>query len=115
MVARSILARRLRQSGLQRVAYRAASTAHATKKLPEKHHSGSSTPSQQPNAPPPQRSWLTEKIRESPAATKFFVGLATLLGYNSPKQIAARRSLALYEQVCVPKADEEQHFWQEGA
>ncbi|KAI0087514.1 hypothetical protein BDY19DRAFT_892805 [Irpex rosettiformis] len=111
MVARSILARRLRQSGIQRVFYRAVSTSQVPQKLTENSPT-SSTPSQSPN-PPPQRSWLTEKVRASPTAKKLFLGLATLMGYNTPKQVAARRSLAMYEKVCVPKADEEQEFWQQ--
>ena len=112
MVARSILARRLRHFGAQRILYRAVSTSQAPKTLPEKP-STSSTPSQQPD-PPRQRSWLTEKVRASPTAKKFFLGLATLMGYNTPKQLAARRSLAMYEKVCVPQADVDQQFWQQG-
>lgn len=45
---------------------------------------------------------------------KVFMGMVTLLGYNSPKQIAGRRAFAMYDRLCVPKADEEQAFWQDG-
>lgn len=41
-----------------------------------------------------------------------FMRFSRLLGYGSPKQLAARRALALYRGVCVNKADEEQKFWQ---
>ncbi|KAI0683296.1 hypothetical protein BC835DRAFT_1296409 [Cytidiella melzeri] len=112
MVARAILARRLRQSGVQTLLYRAASTAQSPKKLPEKSSSTSSTPYKL-SRPPQQRSWLTEKVRASPTAKKFFLGLAVLLGYNSTKQVAARRSLAMYEKLCVVKADQEREFWQQ--
>lgn len=45
---------------------------------------------------------------------KVFQGIITLLGYNSPKQIAGRRAYVMYDAICVPKADEEREFWQEG-
>jgi hypothetical protein len=115
MVARSILARRLRHPGTQRVLFRVASTAQAPQKIPEKPSTApTSTTQYKHSKPPPRRSWLTEKVRASPAARSFFLGLATVLGYNSRKQVAARRSLALYERVCVVKADEEREFWIQG-
>ena len=68
-------------------------------------------------APPPteQKSWLTRKVETSPAARRVFVGLTNLLGYGSPKQVAGRRALLFYEQVCAVKPDEDSLFWQKGA
>lgn len=42
------------------------------------------------------------------------MGMATVLGYNSPKQIAGRHAYQLYDKLCVPRADEEQVFWRDG-
>ena len=37
------------------------------------------------------------------------------MGYGSSRQIAARRALALYEQLCAGRAQEDRRFWGEGA
>lgn len=116
MVARSILARRLRQPTLQVVARRYASTSPLSKQK-SLHASGSQHPiPEAPKAPAPEReeSWLTRKVKSSPTALKAFTGMATVLGYNSPKQVAGRHAYQLYDQLCVPRADEEQEFWQDG-
>lgn len=113
MVARSILTHRLRQPQLCAILYRAASSAPQRKQVTQKATADPQAPLKHSKAPPP-RSWLTEKVKASPAARNFFVGLATVLGYNSSKQVAARRSYTMYEQLCVPKADEESKFWQDG-
>ncbi|TFK57650.1 hypothetical protein OE88DRAFT_1651503 [Heliocybe sulcata] len=42
-----------------------------------------------------------------------FMGVSRLLGYGSPKQLANRRAMALYQELCVNKADEEIQFWQQ--
>ncbi|KAI0341161.1 hypothetical protein BDW22DRAFT_1333293 [Trametopsis cervina] len=110
MVARSILVHRLRQQGVQKVLSRAASTQNP-KKLPQKSSAEPSTPYK--HTRPVQRSWLTEQVKASPTARKFFIGLAKVMGYNSSKQIAGRRSLAMYEKLCAVKADEEREFWQD--
>ena len=38
----------------------------------------------------------------------------TVLGYNSPKQIAGRRAYYMYESICAVKAGQEKEFWQNG-
>lgn len=114
MVARSILARRLRHASLYPSPRRLASSAAQLKAKPSPKLQP--VPPPEPHAQPsaPQRSWLTQKIRETPAARNFLLGLAGMLGYNSPKQLAGRRAFAMYEQLCVPRADEERAFWQNG-
>ncbi|KAF8637987.1 hypothetical protein AX16_010619 [Volvariella volvacea WC 439] len=59
------------------------------------------------------KSWLTRKVESSPAAMKWFLGFTNALGYGSPKQIAGRRSFAMYEQICAIRPDEERLFWQQ--
>ncbi|KZT03084.1 uncharacterized protein LAESUDRAFT_684475 [Laetiporus sulphureus 93-53] len=61
----------------------------------------------------PPRSWLTRKLEKSPAAKNAFLTLAKLLGYGSSRQISARRSFAMYEQLCVITPDEDRAFWQD--
>jgi len=43
-----------------------------------------------------------------------FLKVFGALGYGSSKQIAARRALALYEQLCAGRAEEDRAFWAEG-
>ncbi|KAG7085653.1 hypothetical protein E1B28_003199 [Marasmius oreades] len=64
-----------------------------------------------PAAAPTTESWLTRKIETSPSARFWFERLTTLLGYNSPKQIAGRRALVLYDSLCVGTAGANQDFW----
>jgi len=46
-------------------------------------------------------------------AMRAFLKVFGALGYRSSKQIAARRALALYEQLCSGRADEDSAFWAE--
>ena len=62
----------------------------------------------------PERSWVVQKIRANPIAFKVVRALARAMGYGSTKQVAGRRTLAMYEQVCAIKASEDRVFWQEG-
>ena len=72
-----------------------------------------STPYQYGKAEP-ERSWVVQKIRANPIAFKVVRALSRALGYGSTKQVAGRRTLAMYEQVCAIKASEDRAFWQEG-
>ncbi|RXW17004.1 hypothetical protein EST38_g8851 [Candolleomyces aberdarensis] len=74
-----------------------ASTSPGTSK-------SSSEPAQKP-------SWLTRQIESSPAAKSAFLGFAKVLGYGSPKQLAARRAFVLYEKIAAMKPDEDKAFW----
>ena len=115
MLARSILARHLHQHSVCSVALRAASTATKPKPIPPKTETETAfTEAPTPSSPPPQ-SWLTRQVKASPTAKKAFLGMATLLGYNSAKQVAARRAHAMYQQLCAVRGDEDKLFWQEGA
>ena len=99
-------------------AYRAASGARqlrrlATAPLP------SETPQPAPSSKPyryektePERSWVVQKIRANPIAFRVVRALGRALGYGSTKQVAGRRTLAMYEQVCAIKASEDRVFWQ---
>lgn len=67
------------------------------------------------SAPPPHpKSWLTRKVQSSPTAMNVFLSVTNVLGYGSPKQVAGRRSFAIYEQLCA-RADEDHIFWRQGA
>ncbi|KAF8958679.1 hypothetical protein BDZ97DRAFT_1840847 [Flammula alnicola] len=107
MASRSILIRRLRSKN---VAFSSAPTlirytsTKSTQKSPPK--------ASLPQEPPQQRSWLTRKVETSPAAKRVFLGISNALGYGSPKQMAGRRALAFYEQICAIKPDEDKEFWQ---
>ncbi|GLB39324.1 putative ubiquinol-cytochrome C chaperone [Lyophyllum shimeji] len=103
MVARSLVLRQLRHHRLPL-------------RLPSRRITTNATQKNVPKAQPPaqEKSWLTRKVESSPAAMKFFVGLTNILGYGSPKQLAGRRGLALYEHVCAVKPDADSAFWQQG-
>ena|SRR6266849_6337347 len=75
---------------------------------------GPSKPYQHEKEPTRQPSWLTRKLKQSPMAMRAFLKVFGALGYRSSKQIAARRALALYEQLCSGRADEDSAFWAEG-
>jgi cytochrome b pre-mRNA-processing protein 3 len=79
--------------------------------------SATSDPRPQPEPPSGQhpQSWLTRAVKASPVARSVFMGVARLLGYGTPRQLAGRRAFQMYEQLCVPRADEECQFWREGA
>ncbi|EIN04070.1 hypothetical protein PUNSTDRAFT_138800 [Punctularia strigosozonata HHB-11173 SS5] len=74
-------------------------------------------PSSPPAVPPAEptgragASPLTPFLRRHPWAMTVFLGFTRLLGYSNPRQVAARRSLALYETLCVPRAEDELEFW----
>ncbi|KIY54006.1 hypothetical protein FISHEDRAFT_63202 [Fistulina hepatica ATCC 64428] len=59
----------------------------------------------------PPQNWLTRKVLSSPTWRKNFMRLVTLLGYNTPQQVAGRRSFVLYERVCAVRPDDEADFW----
>ncbi|KAF5338517.1 hypothetical protein D9611_013257 [Ephemerocybe angulata] len=61
-----------------------------------------------------QESWLTRKVEESPAAKSLLMAAAKVLGYGSPRQLAARRAFVLYEKVAAVRADEDMGFWLDG-
>jgi cytochrome b pre-mRNA-processing protein 3 len=44
-----------------------------------------------------------------------FLRVFGALGYGSRRQVAARRALGLYEQLCAGRAEEDRRFWAEGA
>jgi cytochrome b pre-mRNA-processing protein 3 len=67
----------------------------------------------QPDQPP--KSWLTQKIEESPAARKWFLNFTKLFGYGSPKQLAGPRAFMLYEHVVAATPDQYPEFWQKGS
>ena len=64
--------------------------------------------------PPRQQNWLTRQVKASPVALKYFLKVASLMGYTSPQQIAARRALYIYREICAVRADEESAFWTRG-
>jgi len=60
----------------------------------------------------PEQSRVVQKIRANPIAFKIVRAIARAMGYGSTKQVAGRRTLAMYEQVCAIKASEDRVFWQ---
>ncbi|KAI0306237.1 hypothetical protein B0F90DRAFT_1623146 [Multifurca ochricompacta] len=68
-------------------------------------------PYQHEGAPPPEQSWLTRKLKQSPTAMRVFLNVFGALGYGNARQVAARRALALYEQLCVVRTEEDREFW----
>lgn len=62
-----------------------------------------------------EQSWLTRKLKQSPLAMRAFLRVFGALGYGSSRQVAARRALALYEQLCAGRAEEDREFWAKGA
>jgi len=102
------------------VACRVASRAQQLRRLataPPSPKTPQFTPSSQPyrhEDAEPERSWVAQKIRTIPIAFKIVRALGRAMGYGSTKQVAGRRTLAMYEQVCAIKASEDRVFWQEG-
>src|SRR5712672_2429408 len=76
---------------------------------------GPTKPYQHEKAPAREPSWLTRKLKQSPAAMQVFLKVFGALGYGSSRQVAARRALALYEQLCAVRAEEDRKFWAQGA
>jgi cytochrome b pre-mRNA-processing protein 3 len=123
MVARSILALRLRHSGLQASLIARRSLASNAPLLKQKaaHAKPKPVAAESHKAPPPPpipprspESWLTRYIKKSPAAKRVFMAVVGAMGYNSPKQVAGRQAFMMYERLCVPKPQEDREFWQEG-
>jgi cytochrome b pre-mRNA-processing protein 3 len=75
---------------------------------------GPTKPYQHEKAPLPEQSWLTRKLKQSPTAMTVFLKVFGALGYGSSRQVAARRALALYEQLCAGRAEEDREFWAQG-
>ena len=67
-----------------------------------------------PQPPPREMSWLTRKIESDETWRYYFQKVATVLGYNSPKQIAGRRTLGFYQNVAAVAPDKSIEFWQKG-
>ncbi|KAH9018118.1 hypothetical protein EDB85DRAFT_2294643 [Lactarius pseudohatsudake] len=76
---------------------------------------GPTNPYQHEKVPPPEQSWLTRKLKQSPTGMRVFLKVFGALGYGSSRQVAARRALALYEQLCAGRAEEDRDFWAQGA
>ncbi|KAJ7578017.1 hypothetical protein C8J56DRAFT_364189 [Mycena floridula] len=64
-----------------------------------------------PPPPPRKKSWLTHKVETSPTARYWFMKWATLLGYNSPKQIAGRYAFIYLREVVATAPDIDPSFW----
>ncbi|KAK7460561.1 Serine carboxypeptidase 3 [Stygiomarasmius scandens] len=91
-------------------AKKAGTTSLKNSDATQKTNTGSNaTPVSSANRP---KSWLTQKVETSPIVRYWFNAITTVLGYNSPKQIAGRRSFLLYEQVCAVAPDAGKDFWQ---
>ncbi|PPQ94506.1 hypothetical protein CVT25_014160 [Psilocybe cyanescens] len=54
-----------------------------------------------PSPQPPKKSWLTRQVESSPTSRKLFYALTNALGYGSTTQVAGRRALLLYRDVCA--------------
>ncbi|KAH9989047.1 hypothetical protein BJV74DRAFT_773193 [Russula compacta] len=72
---------------------------------------GPTKPYQHQKGPTREQSWLTRKLKQSPLAMRAFLRVFGALGYGSSRQVAARRALALYEQLCAGRAEEDREFW----
>jgi len=90
-------------------ALRPYASAPAPKPIP-----GPSNPYEHEKAPPREQSWLTRKLKQSPTAMRAFLRVFGALGYGNSRQVAARRALGLYEQLCTGRAEEDRRFWAEG-
>ncbi|KAH7919926.1 hypothetical protein BV22DRAFT_1040463 [Leucogyrophana mollusca] len=102
MISRQLLARRLAAQRFARLSFTAS--------LPRARLIASNmTPGPAPTSP--QQSWLTKKVKSSPALLSVFLGVARVLGYGSPQQLANRRALYLYNSFCASRADEQAQFW----
>ncbi|KAI0293608.1 hypothetical protein BC826DRAFT_1105033 [Russula brevipes] len=93
---------------LNACALRSYASAPVSKPTP-----GPTKPYQHNKAAPPEQSWLTRKLKQSPTAMRAFLKVFGALGYGSSRQIAARRALVLYDQLCADRAEEDRGFWAE--
>ena len=62
----------------------------------------------------PEETWLTRRVEASAVTRKLFLAVTNLLGYGSAKQVAGRRTFAIYEQIAARAPDKEREFWQQG-
>ncbi|KAI0263464.1 hypothetical protein BC834DRAFT_957799 [Gloeopeniophorella convolvens] len=85
--------------------------AHAPAPSPVPPTPGPSKPYTHEKAPLPPQSWLTRQLKQSPAALRLFLRVFGAIGYGNTRQVAARRALALYEQLCADRAEEDRAFW----
>ncbi|KAG6809237.1 hypothetical protein H0H92_001062 [Tricholoma furcatifolium] len=83
------------------------------KRLPSAPKSQTQAQGQAQQPPAQPTSWLTRKVKASPAAMKFFLNLTNVMGYGSTKQVAGRRAFALYERVVAVTPDTDAAFWQQ--
>lgn len=67
-----------------------------------------------PHASSKEQSWLTHRVKANPVLYAVFLGFARALGYGSPKQLANRRALHMYNILCAMRADQEADFWRKG-
>lgn len=81
---------------------------------PPKPTPGPTKPYQHEKGLTREPSWLTRKLKQSPTAMRAFLKVFGALGYGSSRQIAARRALALYDQLCTGRAEEDSAFWTKG-
>jgi hypothetical protein len=100
MYSRSLFSRHLRRPLHQRIRYLSS--------IPQ------SKPAAAPNPLGQEQSWLTQRVKANPVLHAVFLGFARALGYSSPKQLANRRALHLYNALCVTRADQESDFWRNG-
>ena len=111
MAARSLLSRRI---GTAASHVRLPARQHIrflVSAPPSKHPESVDTP---PNAAGKTQSWLTHRVKANPILYAVFLGFARALGYGSPKQLANRRALYMYNTLCATQADEEADFWRKG-
>jgi cytochrome b pre-mRNA-processing protein 3 len=62
-------------------------------------------------APP---NFISRYLMQNPRAMRAFIKMTNLFGYGSPRQLAARRALVLYERLCAGRPEEEMDFWRNG-
>ncbi|KAH9980901.1 hypothetical protein BGW80DRAFT_1453853 [Lactifluus volemus] len=72
---------------------------------------GPTKPYRHEKAPTPEQTWLTRKLKQSPTSMRVFLKIFGALGYGSSRQVAARRALALYQQLCASREEEDREFW----
>ncbi|KAH9980903.1 hypothetical protein BGW80DRAFT_298760 [Lactifluus volemus] len=75
---------------------------------------GPTKPYRHEKAPTPEQTWLTRKLKQSPTAMRVFLKIFGALGYGSSRQVAAWRALALYQQLCASREEEDREFWAKG-
>src|SRR6266511_1475084 len=61
-----------------------------------------------------EKTWLTRRVEASPVTRNLFFAVTNLLGYGSTKQVAGRRTFAIYKRIAARAPDQEREFWQQG-